>query len=78
MVIIWFLISQVLSLTFSFDLICIEGARTTLSVVVLNPKVELLVGIPAKRQAVTNPTSTQFRTKSLTGMKFNDQQTEKI
>ncbi|KAI4367523.1 hypothetical protein MLD38_023253 [Melastoma candidum] len=35
-----------------------EGARTTPSVVAINQKGELLVGTPAKRQAVTNPTNT--------------------
>ncbi|CAA7407257.1 unnamed protein product [Spirodela intermedia] len=37
-----------------------EGARTTPSVVAFNQKDERLVGTPAKRQAVTNPTNTLF------------------
>ncbi|KAJ8640805.1 hypothetical protein MRB53_017499 [Persea americana] len=37
-----------------------EGARTTPSVLAFNQKGELLVGTPAKRQAVTNPTNTLF------------------
>lgn len=54
-----------------------EGARTTPSVVAFNPKGELLVGTPAKRQAVTNPTNTVFGTKRLIGRKFDDPQTQK-
>ncbi|MCL7050953.1 hypothetical protein MKW94_000273, partial [Papaver nudicaule] len=37
-----------------------EGARTTPSVVAFRAKGELLVGTPAKRQALTNPTNTIF------------------
>ncbi|KAI8025678.1 hypothetical protein LOK49_LG02G03167 [Camellia lanceoleosa] len=40
-----------------------EGSRTTPSVVAFNQKAELLVGTPAKRQAVTNPTNTLFEMK---------------
>ncbi|KAJ8447475.1 hypothetical protein Cgig2_019469 [Carnegiea gigantea] len=54
-----------------------EGARTTPSVVAFNPKGELLVGTPAKRQAVTNPTNTLFGTKRLIGRRFDDPQTQK-
>ncbi|KAL1223263.1 Heat shock 70 kDa protein 10 [Cardamine amara subsp. amara] len=54
-----------------------EGARTTPSVVAFNPKGELLVGTPAKRQAVTNPTNTVSGTKRLIGRKFDDPQTQK-
>ncbi|KAK8562784.1 hypothetical protein V6N12_010854 [Hibiscus sabdariffa] len=54
-----------------------EGARTTPSVVAFNQKGELLVGIPAKRQAVTNPTNTLFGTKRLIGRRFEDPQTQK-
>ncbi|XP_021776224.1 heat shock 70 kDa protein, mitochondrial [Chenopodium quinoa] len=54
-----------------------EGARTTPSVVAFNPKGELLVGTPAKRQAVTNPTNTIFGTKRLIGRHFDDPQTQK-
>lgn len=54
-----------------------EGARTTPSVVAFNPKGELLVGTPAKRQAVTNPTNTIFGTKRLIGRQFDDPQTQK-
>ncbi|XP_077215912.1 heat shock 70 kDa protein, mitochondrial-like [Tasmannia lanceolata] len=54
-----------------------EGARTTPSVVAFNPKGELLVGTPAKRQAVTNPSNTVFGTKRLIGRRFDDPQTQK-
>ncbi|KMZ59813.1 Heat shock 70 kDa protein, mitochondrial [Zostera marina] len=54
-----------------------EGARTTPSVVALNQKGELLVGTPAKRQAVTNPTNTTFGTKRLIGRRFDSPQTQK-
>ncbi|KAI9178274.1 hypothetical protein LWI28_024566 [Acer negundo] len=54
-----------------------EGARTTPSVVAFNQKGELLVGTPAKRQAVTNPTNTLFGTKRLIGRRFDDPQTQK-
>lgn len=54
-----------------------EGARTTPSVVTFNQKGELLVGTPAKRQAVTNPTNTLFGTKRLIGRRFDDHQTQK-
>ncbi|PPD85562.1 hypothetical protein GOBAR_DD17485 [Gossypium barbadense] len=54
-----------------------EGARTTPSVVAFNQKGELLVGTPAKRQAVTNPTNTVFGTKRLIGRRYEDPQTKK-
>ncbi|XP_049382925.1 heat shock 70 kDa protein, mitochondrial isoform X4 [Solanum stenotomum] len=54
-----------------------EGARTTPSVVAFNQKGELLVGTPAKRQAVTNPTNTLSGTKRLIGRRFDDPQTQK-
>ncbi|KAJ0443074.1 Heat shock 70 kDa protein [Helianthus annuus] len=54
-----------------------EGARTTPSVVAFNQKGELIVGTPAKRQAVTNPTNTVFGTKRLIGRRFDDPQTQK-
>ncbi|KAK8965583.1 hypothetical protein KSP40_PGU011952 [Platanthera guangdongensis] len=54
-----------------------EGARTTPSVVAFNQKGELLVGTPAKRQAVTNPTNTVFGTKRLIGRRFDDPLTQK-
>jgi molecular chaperone DnaK len=50
-----------------------EGARTTPSVVAFSKDSgDLVVGIPAKRQAVVNPSNTFFATKRLIGRKFND------
>jgi molecular chaperone DnaK len=49
-----------------------EGARTTPSVVAIQDDGERLVGQPAKRQAVTNPTNTFFAIKRLIGRNFND------
>jgi molecular chaperone DnaK (HSP70) len=46
-------------------------------VVAFNQKGELLVGTPAKRQAVTNPTNTLFGIKRLIGRRFDDAQTQK-
>ncbi|RKP11786.1 heat shock protein 70 family, partial [Piptocephalis cylindrospora] len=50
-----------------------EGGRTTPSVVAFSKDGgELLVGVPAKRQAVVNPTNTLFATKRLIGRRFDD------
>ena len=49
-----------------------EGARTTPSVVALSKTGERLVGVTAKRQAVTNPDGTIFSAKRLIGRKFSD------
>ena len=38
---------------------------------------ERLVGMPAKRQAVTNPQNTFYATKRLIGRKFNDEEVKK-
>ncbi|MBO0902510.1 molecular chaperone DnaK [Jiella sonneratiae] len=49
-----------------------EGARTTPSMVAFNDDGERLVGQPAKRQAVTNPTNTLFAVKRLIGRRYDD------
>lgn len=49
-----------------------EGARTTPSTVAFTKDGELLVGQPAKRQAVVNPENTVFATKRLIGRQFDD------
>jgi len=54
-----------------------EGQRTTPSIVAFTDKGERLTGIPAKRQAVTNPTNTVYATKRLIGRAFDDAQTQK-
>ena len=47
-----------------------EGGRTTPSVVAYKKDGERLVGAPAKRQAITNPTNTIFSIKRFTGRGF--------
>jgi len=54
-----------------------EGARTTPSVVAIQDDGERLVGQPAKRQAVTNPSNTFFAIKRLIGRKWDDPMVEK-
>ena len=54
-----------------------EGARTTPSMVAFTDKGERLVGQPAKRQAVTNPTNTLYACKRLIGRRFDDPHTKK-
>ncbi len=49
-----------------------EGGRTTPSIVAFSAEGELLVGQPAKRQAVTNPQNTLFAIKRLIGRRFDD------
>ncbi len=49
-----------------------EGMRTTPSMVAFTEDGETLVGMPAKRQAVTNPTNTVFAVKRLIGRRFDD------
>ena len=49
-----------------------EGARTTPSMVGFTNEGETLVGQPAKRQAVTNPTNTLYAIKRLIGRSFED------
>jgi molecular chaperone DnaK len=54
-----------------------EGARTTPSVVAILEDGERLVGQPAKRQAVTNPSNTLFAIKRLIGRQYSDPTVEK-
>ncbi|RMH42191.1 MAG: molecular chaperone DnaK [Gammaproteobacteria bacterium] len=54
-----------------------EGDRTTPSVVAFTKEGEILVGKPAKRQAVTNPHNTLFAIKRLIGRKFKDDVVQK-
>ncbi|MGQ9723976.1 MAG: molecular chaperone DnaK [Tepidimonas sp.] len=54
-----------------------EGARTTPSIVAYMEDGEILVGAPAKRQAVTNPRNTLFAVKRLIGRKFAEKEVQK-
>jgi molecular chaperone DnaK len=54
-----------------------EGARTTPSVVAYQEDGEILVGAPAKRQAVTNPENTLYAVKRLIGRKFDEKEVQK-
>ncbi len=54
-----------------------EGARTTPSIVAYLENGEVLVGAPAKRQAVTNPANTLFAIKRLIGRRFDDREVQK-
>ena len=54
-----------------------EGARTTPSIVAYTDNDEILVGAPAKRQAVTNAKNTLFAVKRLIGRKFADDVVQK-
>lgn len=54
-----------------------EGARTTPSTVAISKSGERLVGLTAKRQAVTNPENTIFEMKRLIGRKFTDAEVQR-
>jgi molecular chaperone DnaK len=54
-----------------------EGMRTTPSMVAFTGEGERLIGLPAKRQAVTNPENTFFAIKRLVGRRWDDPMVEK-
>lgn len=54
-----------------------EGDRTTPSIIAYSNEGEILVGAPAKRQAVTNPKNTLFAIKRLIGRRFEDKEVQK-
>src|SRR6185295_18849230 len=54
-----------------------EGMRTTPSMVAFTDDGEVIVGLPAKRQAVTNPENTFFAIKRLIGRRYEDPMVEK-
>ncbi|MEM0515898.1 molecular chaperone DnaK [Pseudoalteromonas sp. YIC-827] len=54
-----------------------EGDRTTPSIIAFTEDGETLVGQPAKRQAVTNPTNTVFAIKRLIGRRFEDEEVQR-
>lgn len=54
-----------------------EGARTTPSIIAYQEDGEILVGAPAKRQAVTNPKNTLFAVKRLIGRRFDEKEVQK-
>ena len=53
-----------------------EGRNTTPSVVAFSDKGEILVGEPAKRQAITNPEKTIYSVKRIMGMMCNDKEAQ--
>lgn len=54
-----------------------EGDRTTPSIIAYTQDGEILVGQPAKRQAVTNPENTLFAIKRLIGRRFEDEEVQR-
>jgi molecular chaperone DnaK len=54
-----------------------EGDRTTPSIIAYSNEGEILVGSPAKRQAVTNPKNTLFAIKRLIGRRFEDNEVQR-
>jgi len=54
-----------------------EGARTTPSVVAIGKNKERLVGMPARRQQITNPQNTIYAVKRLIGRRFTDEEVQK-
>ncbi|WP_221765578.1 molecular chaperone DnaK [Methyloradius palustris] len=54
-----------------------EGTRTTPSIIAYQEDGEILVGAPAKRQAVTNPKNTLYAVKRLIGRRFDEKEVQK-
>lgn len=54
-----------------------EGDRTTPSIIAYTENNEILVGQPAKRQAITNPKNTFFAIKRLIGRKYSDNEVQR-
>lgn len=54
-----------------------EGDRTTPSIIAYTDDGEILVGQPAKRQAVTNPKNTLYAIKRLIGRRFQDEEVQR-
>ena len=54
-----------------------EGDRTTPSIIAYTAEGETLVGQPAKRQSVTNPTNTLYAIKRLIGRRFEDKEVQR-
>ena len=54
-----------------------EGMRTTPSIVAFTKSGEVLVGMPAKRQAITNSENTIFAIKRLIGRRYDDSVVDK-
>ena len=54
-----------------------EGTRTTPSIIAYQEDGEILVGAPAKRQAVTNPKNTLYAVKRLIGRRFEEKEVQK-
>lgn len=54
-----------------------EGMRTTPSMVAVSKTGEVIVGMPAKRQAVTNPKNTVYSVKRLMGRRFSDNEVQR-
>ncbi|HXK00374.1 MAG TPA: molecular chaperone DnaK [Buchnera sp. (in: enterobacteria)] len=54
-----------------------EGERTTPSVIAYTQDGEILIGQPAKRQAITNPKNTLFAIKRLIGRRFQDEEVQR-
>ena len=54
-----------------------EGDRTTPSIVAFSDDEEVVVGQPAKRQAVTNPKNTLYGVKRLIGRRFDEEAVQK-